>query len=265
MKKKLKFICISIILCICLISLSGCGIEKDLKKIEEGIKNELEEKTKSETTEKSNEEEENNTKNQVNTTKNETNTTKNQTNTTKNDEITAKKAVDKTPVDIKANSSYYFVVNGKKYNVGDKISSLATSNLRLNNNGGEKELQKNGYLIGGGGVLDSKNNTVFNITPYNNGQSKVKASETVIGGFSLNQYGYKYLSGNIEICNGITIGTSLEDIKAVFGEPTSKTEATAYSGPTYTYDTKTRYMQFVFKFDKDEKVETISWQNFNLN
>ena len=250
MKRYLKFIVTIMILLSILVALSGCGIKNDVKTMEEKIRRELEETTENEAEESDDEtdEVEDNKKTQ-----------------TKKEKTVEQKPVDKTPVDIKLNSSYYFVVNGKKYNVGDKISSLSESNLKLNSTGGEKELQKNGYLIGGGAVLNSEKKTVFNITPYNNGQSKVKAADTVIGGFSLDKYGYNYLSGNVEICNGITIGTSIDDVKTVFGEPTKTTEGTEYRGPTYTYDAKSNYMQFTFAFDKDGKIERISWQNFNLN
>ena len=250
MKRYLKFLVTIIVLLSILVALSGCRIKNNVQTIEEKIRRDLEETIENE--EKSDDE----------TVETEENT---KTQTKQEEKTVEQKPVDKTPVDIKLNSSYYFVVNGKKYNVGDKISSLSESNLKLNSTGGEKELQKNGYLIGGGAVLNSEKKTVFNITPYNNGQSKVKAADTVIGGFSLDKYGYDYLSGNIEICNGITIGTSIDDIKTVFGEPTKTTEGTQYRGPTYTYDAKSNYMQFTFAFDKDGKVERISWQNFNLN
>ena len=197
-----------------------------------------------------------------------TNNTTNTTNTTNSNNVAEKKStkpIDKTPVDIKDNKSYYFVIDGKKYNVGDKISSLSQVNLKLSSSAGEKELQKYGYLIGRCSVLDSKNKEVLQITPYNNSESKIKASEAVIGGFNLTKYDYENFSGTIEICNGITIGTSLEDVKAVFGEPTKITEATAYNGPTYVYDAKSNYMEFVFAFSKEGKVERINWSNYNLD
>lgn len=243
--KYVKIILTSLIVISTLVTLSGCGAKTEIKKVEDNLKNEIEESIK-------NAQEEN---------KNEAKQEKSKETEAKEE---VKKIVDKTPIDIKVNSSYYFVVNGKKYNVGDKVSSLESSNLKMNSTGAAKELQKYGYLISGGSILNSENKTVFDITPYNNGQEKVKASETVIGGFKLDKYGYKNFSGSIEICNGITIGTSIDDIKAVFGEPTKKTEATSYSGPTYTYDAKSNYMQFNFAFDKDGKAERISWQNFNI-
>jgi len=170
------------------------------------------------------------------------------------------KPVDKTPVDIKNNSSYYFVINGKKYNAGDKISDLSESKLHLNKTASEKELQTYGYLIGGNNVLNTDNKTVLSVTPFNGTKTKVKSADASIGGVYISKYNYESLDGKVEITNGITIGTSIEDVKAVFGQPTDITEPTTeYYGPTYSYEVTGEYKSFIFGFDKDGKVETIRW------
>lgn len=170
------------------------------------------------------------------------------------------KPVDKTPVDIKNNSSYYFVINGKKYNAGDKISDLSESKLHLNKTASEKELQTYGYLIGGNNVLNTDNKTVLSVTPFNGTKTKVKSADASIGGVYISKYNYESLDGKVEITNGITIGTSIEDVKAVFGQPTKITEpSTEYYGPTYSYEVTGEYKSFVFGFDKDGKVESIRW------
>lgn len=170
------------------------------------------------------------------------------------------KPVDKTPVDIKNNSSYYFVINGKKYNAGDKISDLSESKLHLNKTASEKELQTYGYLIGGNSVLNTDNKTVLSVTPFNGTKTKVKSADASIGGVYISKYNYESLDGKVEITNGITIGTSIEDVKAIFGQPTKITEPyTEYYGPTYSYEVTGEYKSFVFGFDKDGKVESIRW------
>lgn len=174
------------------------------------------------------------------------------------------KEIDKTPININDSKSYFFVVKGKKYYSGDKISDLTSSEFTFNKTGSEKEIPVNGYLIGGGSVQNSDKHTVFSVTAYNNTKEKIKGSDAVIGGFNLDKYGYDYLSGDIEIFGGITIGTSIDDVKAVFGEPSKKTEETQYSGPSYTYDAEARYREFVFNFDKEGKVKSLSWRNFNF-
>ena len=110
-------------------------------------------------------------------------------NTQKNEVIEETNRAEENTVNNNQNTSksYYFAVNGKKYFAGDKISDLASSEFTLNKTGSEKELAANGYLIGGGAVLNSDNKTVFNITPFNNTKEKIKGADAFIGGFSLNR------------------------------------------------------------------------------
>lgn len=250
MKKVMKLLKISIILCAGLVILTGCGNKDEDNKTKNNKNENVAERTNSSV-------EENKVSNVAkNTTTNTTNK-----NTTNDNKIIAKE-VDKTPVDVKDNNSYYFIVKGKKYSAGDKISSLSESGFHLNKAGSEKELQKYGYLIGGGAVLNSDNKTVFNITPFNNTNSTIKAADASIGSFSLDKSSYEMLDGDIEIVNGITFGTSIEDVKTIFGEPTKITEATEYIGPTYEYNVTGEYKSFTFRSDKEGKITSIRWQNY---
>ncbi len=175
------------------------------------------------------------------------------------------KTIDKTPIDIENSDSYYFVIKGVKYKAGDKISKLVEDGFTQSKTGAEKEIPANGYLIGGGAILNSDNKTVFYVTPVNVSNQKIKGSEGQIGSFSIDEYEYEKLAKDVEIFGGITIGTSIEDVEAVFGEPTTKTDATEYVGPTYTYTPKARYRSFTFRFDKEGKVNSIRWQNYTFN
>lgn len=175
------------------------------------------------------------------------------------------KTIDKTPIDLENSDSYYFVVKGVKYKAGDKISKLTDNGFKQSKTGAEKEIPSNGYLIGGGAILNSDNKTVFDVTPVNTTKEKIKGSEGQIGSFSIDKSEAEKLSGDVEIFGGITIGTSIEDIEAVFGTPSSKTEATEYNGPTYTYNAKASYRSFTFRFDKDGKLYSFRWQNYTFN
>ena len=175
------------------------------------------------------------------------------------------KSIDRTPIDLEDSDSYYFVVKGVKYKAGDKISKLVENGFKQSKTGAEKEIPANGYLIGGGAILNSDDKTVFDVTPVNVTKEKIKGSEGQIGSFSIDKYEYDKLSSNVEIFGGITIGTSIEDIEAIFGEPTSKTDATEYSGPTYTYNAKASYRSFTFRFDKEGKLNSFRWQNYTFN
>ena len=183
----------------------------------------------------------------------------------KSDADKKSKEIDKTPIDLENNESYYFVVKGVKYKAGDKISKLIENGFKQSKTGAEKEISANGYLIGGGAILDSNGKTVFDVTPVNVTKEKIKGSEGQIGSFSIDESDYEKLSGDVEIYGGITIGTSIEDITAVFGTPSTKVDATEYAGPSYTYSAKTSYRSFTFRFSKDGKVNSIRWQNYTFN
>lgn len=184
---------------------------------------------------------------------------------TKEDIKKQTKKIDKTPIDLENNDSYYFVVNGVKYKAGDKISKLKENGFKQSKTGAEKEVPSKGYLIGGGAILNSDNKTVFDVTPVNLTSEKIKGADGQIGSFSIDESEAKLLSGDVEIYGGITIGTSIEDIEAIFGEPTTKIDATEYAGPSYTYSAKARYRSFTFRFDKDGKLNSIRWQNYTFN
>lgn len=175
------------------------------------------------------------------------------------------KTVDKTPINLEDSSAYYFIVNGVKYTAGDKISKLVDNGFTQSKTGAEKEIPANGYLIGGGAILNSDKKTVFDVTPVNTTSGKIKGAEGQIGSFSIDQYEAEKLKGGFEIFGGITLGTSIEDIEAIFGQPTSKTDATEYAGPTYTYNAKASYRSFTFRFDKDGKLNSLRWQNYTFN
>lgn len=181
------------------------------------------------------------------------------------DDKKVSKTIDKTPIDLENSDSYYFVVKGVKYKAGDKISKLTENGFKQSKTGAEKEIPANGYLIGGGAILNSDNKTVFDVTPINITKEKIKGSEGQIGSFSIDKSEAEKLSGDVEIFGGITIGTSIEDIESVFGTPSSKTEATEYNGPTYTYNAKASYRSFTFRFDKEGKLNSLRWQNYTFN
>ena len=235
MKKTLKMLVIFAILFASLVTLAGCGNEKEDNKSKNNRNENVAE-------EKNNYTEENEINNTINNT---TNNTVNGNTTANNKTV---KEVDKTPVDIKDNSSYYFIVNGKKYSAGDKISTLSESGYHLNKTGSEKELQPNGYLIGGDAILNSDNKTVFNATPFNNTKETIKGADAVIGSFYVDESSNEKYNLNVEIVNGITIGTSIEDME--------------YNGPTYTYDVSGEYKTFYFYFNKEGKITSMKWQAY---
>lgn len=252
MKKTIKLIAVIVMLGVSIFALSGCGTSRYRRAMQniENTKEQIRANMEALNEQRANMVSVNDiAKNAIENSKNDTTTN-------------VTKSVDRTPVDITSNDAYYFVINGVKYTAGSPMSSLSNSGYHLNKTGAEKDLQPNGYLITGDGMLNSDNSTCFYCTPFNSSKETVKGADATIGGFSIDDYNMKKFNGTIEITNGITIGTSLDDIVAVFGEPTSKTDATEYSGPTYSYSVSGQYKSFTFRFDKENKVTSIRWQDF---
>lgn len=245
MKKTIKLILVGTILGVSILTLTACSNSKNevTKRNEDKYSNSIiheEEKTKNSI--------ENNTQ-----TENENN---------KQKETIISKNIDKTPVDYKKDDVYFFVADSKKIKMGDKMGTLSDIKLHLNKTGAEKELAVNGYLIGGDSILNENGKTVFFCTPVNMTKEKVKAADADIGAVRISDSYFKDYN-KIEITNGITIGTSIEDIETVFGEPTKKTDETDYNGPVYEYKGGD-YKEFSFSFDKQGKVKSIYCKNFML-
>ena len=99
-------------------------------------------------------------------------------------------------------------------------------------------MQKGSYSVSNGFFKDSENgNTIFSVIPINNTDEVVKASEATIGGMSIEEYYYKNYNGKIEIIGGITIGSTLDELIDMFGEPTEKDDRENYEnlGMLYKY------------------------------
>ena len=129
--------------------------------------------------------------------------------------------LDRTPVDYKNKDIYYFKINGTKYTITNKMKDLKVEGFNIDKSAMNRELNKNEYLINGGRLRNSKDRVVFCVTPVNVTAETVKASEATIGEFETDNLYDENLEGTVEVCNGITIGTAMSDVEAIFGKPTS--------------------------------------------
>ena len=161
------------------------------------------------------------------------------------------------------NDSYYFIYDGKKFNVGDKISSIEEkTDLVVREREKTEDVPANKYMIGAGYIQTADKKTSFYVTPYNTESSAVKGPDTSIGGFDLDEDNLKYDSklADVEVVGGLKLGSSLDDVKKVFGETEEIYEGTNYD--QYTYKSEEVYRNYEFKFSKDEKkVIEIKWKN----
>ena len=141
------------------------------------------------------------------------------------------------------NDSYYFIYDGKT-----------------------EDVPANKYMIGAGYIQTADKKTSFYVTPYNTESSAVKVPDTSIGGFDLDEDNLKYDSklADVEVVGGLKLGSSLDDVKKVFGETEEIYERSNYD--QYTYKSEEVYRNYEFKFSKDEKkVIEIKWKNLVFN
>lgn len=166
---------------------------------------------------------------------------------------------------INNNNSYYFIIDGEKYTAGDKISELDKVGLATRDSEKDQNVPANKYMIGAGYMVNSNKKTVIQVTPYNTQSVEAKVSNSCIGGVVIDANNAKNDErlSNVEIYGGIKLGSSEEDVKRVFGEPTSKYEGTTYN--SYTYKSDEVYRSFEIRIDKEGKVSYMKWQNLVFN
>lgn len=168
-------------------------------------------------------------------------------------------------VNLNDKSSYYFVINGQKYTTESLVKDIETAGFIQDSNAAQTELQKGSYSLSGGFFKDSTTgSTIFSVIPINNTDETIKCSDANIGGFRIEEYYYKDYQGTIEINEGITIGSTLDELIEAFGDPTEKDMRENYKNLGMLYKYKVGLFQyFEFEIDKEtNKVKVISWRCF---
>ena len=167
------------------------------------------------------------------------------------------------------NDSYFILINGKKFYAGDKISDLKSVNYSISNNEIDEDVPAKKYLIGAGTIVTSENKRTFNVTPYNPTASSVKVPDSVIGGISISDSNIRYDENlsKFEVYGGIKLGSTIDEVKKVFGEPSWSSEGkTTYSSTiSYRYYSDETYRDYSFTFNEEGKVSGMSWQNLVYN
>lgn len=172
-----------------------------------------------------------------------------------------------TPVSIvNDNNSYFFIIDGEKFSAGDKIADVSKVGYSLKSDELTEEIPANTYMIGAGGMMNSEEKAIFDLTPFNTKDSSIKASDAVIAGFELRYVSAKHdeRSANFEVYGGLKLGSTEEEVKDIFGEPSSVNEIESVAGEptskycTYASDDVYRSYEFVFE---EGKVSGIEWKN----
>ncbi len=171
---------------------------------------------------------------------------------------------------INDNNNYFIIIDGEKFNAGDKISDVSKVGLKQSSKVLDQEVSKNTYMIGAGSIYNSDDKIVCNITPFNPTDDKITVADAVIGGIDIGEYQYdkipqEVLDLNIEVCGGIKLGSSYDDVKEVFGETEDTYTAEELGYTKYTYESEEIYRSYEFTVDKDGKVSEIQWRNLVFN
>ena len=161
-----------------------------------------------------------------------------------------------------SNDAYYIKINGKKYDSNNTITEVEASGFKMHSQAKDQKVPAGGYLIliGGSRLTDDDSNG-FGYTPYNDGKEKITVAEAKLGSITLTTPSSdkaKDVIKKITVYGGIHIGSSLSDLKKVFGEAT-ETKTASY-GDTYEYKDST-YRKYSFKV-KDGVVDEITWTNY---
>ena len=154
------------------------------------------------------------------------------------------------------NESYYFIYDGVKIKAGDEMSSISSANLSVRDTQREKEINSKSYSTIE--ITNAKDTSVFNATAYNKDSSTVTVLDSWVGGLHVDTRGVSRDEkvADMEVYGGIKVGSTIEELKSVFGEPDEESS----SDDEYVYESKevSRY----YRFDiKDGKVTGITWMN----
>lgn len=161
--------------------------------------------------------------------------------------------------------SYFFLLDGKKYYAGDKISILEKVGYTMKDSEKNSNAPAGKYIIGAGYMINSEKVTAFRVTPYNIEKNDLTVGETVIGGFSMDDFYAKKdaKAANIEIYGKIKIGSTKSDVEKAFGPTDDITEGTNYT--VYRYRSSQVFRSFTIRFDENDIVNSIEWQNLVFN
>ena len=179
-------------------------------------------------------------------------------------------ATTKKHADVNLDEDYFFMVKGKKYKAGDKVSNLASVNLKQDSKVVDQKINKNTYLIGGGNIYNSDDKRVFTVTPFNSSSEEITAKYAEIGGFEAGSYSYdsiakETLDLDISVVGGITFGSTYEEVSSVFGTTDNTYYAESLGYTVYTYKSDKIYRSYEITVDKNNKVSKIKWQNLEYN
>lgn len=156
---------------------------------------------------------------------------------------------------------FEFSIDDETYKFPFKYADMERNGWKYKNDTDEETVKPQQYLIGARVVKDDIS---MSVQPINFTDSEITAKDANIGQVTLDSYYIKPESHEVKY-GALILGTStMDDVLAAFGEPSSTYESETH--PTVTYKMET-YVDVKFCFDKTNGgiLEKIELQNFNEN
>lgn len=163
----------------------------------------------------------------------------------------------------KSDSAYFVKIGDNKYTFENKLGDLSESGYEISKYVTDKTVPAGKYMImiGGGTLTNSKKGSYMSITPYNDGGETVKFADAKLGKVNIRKSSISSVQeelASMEFYGGIHLGSTLEELKAAFGEPTDSHDYSSYE--QYEYQDKT-FKKFEFQIE-DGVITEITWTNY---
>ncbi len=162
---------------------------------------------------------------------------------------------------INSTKSYYIMIDGEKFYAGDELANFSEVGYEIEEDARDLEIESDTYMIGAIYMENEAGDRIFDINPFNHKSSTVELSDAFLGGIRLNAYDAEKdeRTASFEVYGGIKLGSTMDEVKDVFGEPSMTTESDTYT--VYRYESDETYRRYIFTFNEEGKVKTIEWMN----
>lgn len=170
---------------------------------------------------------------------------------------------------ILGNQKNFFVkIDGKKYYIGDKISTLTKAGYKLNEEAATKNVPAGKYLIliGGSTLKNEDTKGTLGFTAMNPTKSDVLVKDAYIGALAVGKSFDKEThaeNSKMEIYGGLKLGSTKEEVEKIFGECDNTYEGSSITTWEYQSDDSVwRYFKFTFD-SKTGEVTDIRVQDYS--
>ena len=149
----------------------------------------------------------------------------------------------KGPVDIEDRKIYFAVIDGKKYDLNTKITTFFDDGYSTYSDENMKSIVKAGKYVINDVYFRKNDQTYFCMQPINRTSKDITKEECTVFSISIHDTWYT----NATIIGDLTIGSSREEVEAVFGTTYEIGSSEEYRNLVFG-----KIMKYGFKFSFDE-------------